>query len=279
MARHSKNNKPIYNTVPRCKGRGRAFGRVLLAAAAVLALWVLAYRAGGLLAGRYRPDRPEEPRYTGTAPFTVAVDAGHGGSDTGAVGFVVESEMTAATAQALIALLEADPNFIPVTTRQSYDDTAEPAARADEANRQNAQLLLSIHGNAAATADPAGFECYPVPPGRQRHSQSRWFAARLAEEMAAAGQTLRGSAGVRYVYYGLNNEKLFAEGTDTARRSLPTFGLLEHTGCPAVLAEQCFVTSEADVAAFGSGEGIQTAARCYYRAICAYFDLEPMEER
>ena len=44
------------------------------------------------------------------------------------------------------------------------------------------------------------------------------------------------------------------------------------------LAEQCFVTSEEDVAQFGSETGCKKTARAYYEAICAYFGTEPLPE-
>lgn len=276
MARQ-KRTKHIYHKPKKRAARRKKAGRsalVLLGLAAVLAL---AYAAGRLLGGAdgYTPDEPEAPRYVGTAPFTVAVDAGHGGVDVGAAGYVRESEMAWATAQELLALLEADPNFTPVATRASLDVEAAPAQRAAAANAAGAQLFLSIHGNAADTEDARGFECYPVPPGRERHSQSSAFARLLADEFSAAGQTLRGAAGVRYAYYD-GETKLLTEPGGTLYDDLPTFGVLEGATCPAVLAEQCFVTSQEDAAAFGSGEGIRTAARCYYQAICAYFDCEPL---
>lgn len=85
----------------------------------------------------------------GEPPYRIVIDAGHGGSDPGARGVVQESEMTAATAEALSAWLERDPNYIPLTTRESYDSTAKPAERAAAANAQDPDLLLSIHGNSA----------------------------------------------------------------------------------------------------------------------------------
>lgn len=262
--------------------RRRRSGCFWPAVAAILVVLAAAYAAGrwlGSLPGRgaasYAPDQPEAPRYLGTAPFVVAVDAGHGGGDVGAMGLVEEYQMTWDTAQALLALLEADPNFIPVATRSSIDESADPADRAAAANAAGAQLLLSIHGNAADSPDPAGFECYPVPPGRTRHSQSAAFGRMLSQAFAAAGHTLRGANGIRYAYYD-GQTKLLTEPGGRLYDPLPTFGVLEHAACPALLAEQCFVTSEADVAAFGSGAGIDAAARCYYNAICAYFDCEPL---
>ena len=42
--------------------------------------------------------------------------------------------------------------------------------------------------------------------------------------------------------------------------------------CPAVLAEQCFITNASDVESFGTEEGCKRAAEAYYRAICGYLE-------
>ena len=64
-----------------------------------------------------------------------------------------------------------------------------------------------------------------------------------------------GAGGVRYIYYLENDQKQLVESTHTEVRAERSFTLLEDVNCPAVLAEQCFVTNEADVAQFGSEEG------------------------
>lgn len=98
----------------------------------------------------------------GDPPYRVVIDAGHGGADPGARGVVEEKNMTAATAAELIRLLQQDANYIPLQTRNSFDETATPAQRAARASEQSPQLLLSIHGNSAANGSTAsGFECYP----------------------------------------------------------------------------------------------------------------------
>ena len=78
----------------------------------------------------------------GDPPYRVVIDAGHGGADPGARGVIEEKDMTAATASELIRLLQQDSNFIPLQTRDSFDETATPAQRAARADEQAPQLLL-----------------------------------------------------------------------------------------------------------------------------------------
>ena len=72
----------------------------------------------------------------GDPPYRVVIDAGHGGADPGARGVIEEKDMTAATASELIRLLQQDSNFIPLQTRDSFDETATPAQRAARADEQ-----------------------------------------------------------------------------------------------------------------------------------------------
>lgn len=215
----------------------------------------------------------------GDPPYRVAVDAGHGGADPGARGVIEEKNMTAATAAALIAWLEQDPNYLPLQTRESFDETATPAQRAATVREQNPQLLLSIHGNSAANGSAAsGFECYPTVPGRTWHNESFYFAQLLSQRMQSAGASLRGHGGIRYIYYLENDQKQLVESTHTEVRGERSFTLLEDVNCPAVLAEQCFVTSASDVMQFGSDEGCARTARIYYEAICEYFGTDPLSD-
>lgn len=236
-------------------------------------LWKAALFGSGRNESGEEPFRP----VVGDPPYRVCIDAGHGGSDPGARGVVEEKEMTAQTSEALLALLEADPNYIPLRSRESYDVTAKPSERAEAINAQSPQLLLSIHGNSAANGSTAsGFECYPAVPGRTWHQESFYFARLLAGGMQSIGAKLRGRGGVRYIYYLENDQKQLVENTYTQVRPERSFTLLEDVDCPAVLSEQCFVTNAEDVERFGSEEGCKTVARIYYEAICAYFGTKPL---
>jgi len=270
-------NKHSKRKTHRCKTRNRFLHGLLFVFAALmlyfgLFLWRAALELNAPAESAVSAAEDDFRPVVGDPPYRVAVDAGHGGSDPGARGVVEEKQVTAATAAALLQWLEEDSNYIPLQTRESFDATATPAQRAAAASAQSPQLLLSIHGNSAAN----GFECYPAVPGRTWHQESFYFAKLLAGGMQSIGARLRGRGGVRYIYYLENDQKQLVENTYTQVRPERSFTLLEDVDCPAVLAEQCFVTNAEDVERFGSEESCKTVARIYYEAICAYFGTEPL---
>ena len=255
--------------------RGLTLGLAVL----VFCVGLYGWKAALELNAPIEPTEEEFHPRVGDPPYRVAVDAGHGGIDPGARGVIEEKEITAATAAELLRLLEQDPNYIPLKTRNSFDETATPAQRAARASEQSPQLLLSIHGNSAANGSSAsGFECYPAVPGRTWHAESFYFAQLLAKGMQSVGASLRGRGGVRYIYYLENDQKQLVESNYSDVRAERSFTLLEDVDCPAVLAEQCFVTNSSDVERFGSEEGCKKTARIYYEAICTYFGTQPCPE-
>lgn len=275
-------NKHSKRKTNRCKTRNRFLHGLLFVFAALmlcfgLFLWRAALELNAPAESAVSVSAEDFRPVVGDPPYWVAIDAGHGGSDPGARGVVEEKQVTAATAAALLQWLEEDSNYIPLQTRESFDETATPAQRAAAASTQSPQLLLSIHGNSAANGSTAaGFECYPAVPGRTWHQESFYFAKLLAGGMQSIGARLRGRGGVRYIYYLENDQKQLVENTYTQVRPERSFTLLEDVDCPAVLAEQCFVTNDEDVEHFGSEQGCKTVARIYYEAICTYFGTEPL---
>lgn len=215
----------------------------------------------------------------GESRHVIVIDPGHGGIDRGAEYYAVESEETERTASALEALLLADENYRVVLTRQAGEGLSI-ADRAAVANSEKADLFLSIHFNSDETYSATGFECYPQTPGSEYYDDSMRFAQAIAAGIGAQGQNLRGFGGVRFLYYMDDGEggyqKLVREVNDTNVYPEQTFGVLEQAQCPAVLVEQCFLTSDSDVLYWTGDSGAQKAARVYYEAICEYFGTEPI---
>lgn len=214
--------------------------------------------------------------YTFSKPYTIALDAGHGGVDIGAEGIINEVELTERTVAELEALLKEDGRFRIILSREAGEGV-DITERNQKFRKKHPDLMLSIHGNASDSKGARGFECYPSPPGYENHEISFAFAELLAEEMGTVGARLRGSGteGVRFGYYDAGGEKVLVDATDTKVYDMDTFGMLKNMDCPAVLVEQCFITNAEDVEAFGTEEGCKKAAAAYYRAICRY--LESLE--
>ncbi|MDQ7790208.1 MAG: N-acetylmuramoyl-L-alanine amidase [Clostridia bacterium] len=90
--------------------------------------------------------------------MSVVVDPGHGGSDPGAVGLVVEKEKALAIALATRNRLQ--EYGLKVLMTRSDDSAVSLAERVAVANKAGAKVFLSIHINAGGGT---GFESYRFP--------------------------------------------------------------------------------------------------------------------
>ena len=95
--------------------------------------------------------------------FIVVIDAGHGGHDAGAVGLkmkVQEKDLNLTVAQQLAQKIrEQYPDVKVVLTRDS-DVFLPLQQRADIANKNHANLFISIHTNAAENRNACGAETF-----------------------------------------------------------------------------------------------------------------------
>ena len=81
--------------------------------------------------------------------FTVVIDAGHGGKDPGARGVRIhEKAINLAVALKLGGLIEQRSEGVKVIYTRKTDRFIELDERADIANRNKADLFISIHTNA-----------------------------------------------------------------------------------------------------------------------------------
>jgi N-acetylmuramoyl-L-alanine amidase len=99
-------------------------------------------------------------RQLGLGVARIVIDAGHGGHDPGAQGNgVSESELTLDVATRLGRLLEKQPGVEVVLTRDT-DVFVPLEERTAIANREGADLFLSIHANASRNPHAKGIETY-----------------------------------------------------------------------------------------------------------------------
>lgn len=109
-----------------------------------------------------RPDTPPPGRPPAAGPLQVVVlDAGHGGHDPGAIGpsGLMEKELVLDITRRVARLLEGELGVRVLLTRD--DDHFVPLQdRTSFANRERADLFVSIHANAHPQAASTGVETY-----------------------------------------------------------------------------------------------------------------------
>ncbi len=127
----------------------------------------------------------EAPRTVKVAPIdgqrdvVVAIDAGHGGEDPGAVGKAGTREKTVALAVAkrLAERINAEPGMKAVLTRTG-DYFVPFRDRIKRARSANADLFVSIHADAFVNREVRGSSVYVLSTRRASSEAARWLADR-----------------------------------------------------------------------------------------------------
>lgn len=231
-------------------------------------------------------DWPELETHRIDDRIVVVIDSGHGGYEPGAVdasGTVTEAEANQQMVDRVLALLALHPNEILAMQSHQPGTYATAMQRANTAVAQEADLMVSLHLNADESPYIRGFSCFPTPPGRLYHPESYRFAQLLCQRVQPTGVPILGENGIYYHYYiplagGGYSKYIVPSSQVTEDDPWPeeSFGVVEYSGCPAVLVEQWHISSPADMALLYHSEGMDTMAECIYLAICDYFELTPM---
>lgn len=124
-------------------------------------------------------------RQLGMGVSRIVIDPGHGGHDPGAKGIgASEADLVLDVALRLEKLFQSSPGIEVILTRRT-DAYVTLQERTSIANRENADLFLSIHANANDVATARGVETYFL-----NFANSPGTAATAARENAAAGRAM-----------------------------------------------------------------------------------------
>ena len=106
--------------------------------------------------------------------FTLVIDAGHGGHDTGAVGAVSkEKNLTLKFALAFGRMVEQNCPDVKVVYTRKTDKFVELYRRAEIANQAKADLFISVHINALPKGRVArGFQTYTLGSSKRTGKQT-----------------------------------------------------------------------------------------------------------
>ncbi len=244
--------------------------------------------------GAVAPAPPEAPaanqsggfslsRQLGLGVSRIVIDPGHGGHDPGAKnGTLTEASIVLDVALRLEKLLLRHPGVEVILTRR--DDTFIPLeGRTKIANREKADLFLSIHANSSARAAARGVETYFLNLANDPDAE------RVAARENAASELTMGQLSNIVETIALNNKidesRDFAGMIQTALfreleqsdgkvlnlgvKQAPFMVLLGAT-MPSVLAEISFISNRDDAAMLKTGEHRQRIAEALYDGVLRY---------
>ncbi len=158
----------------------------------------------------------------GQRDIVVAVDAGHGGEDPGAIGKGGTREKTVALAIAkkLAERINAEPGMKAVLTR-SGDYFVKFRDRTGRARQNQADLFVSVHADAFMDRSVRGSSVYVLSTRRASNEAARWLADRENAADLIGGVSLHDKSDVlQSVLLDLSQNATISASRDAAARVL-----------------------------------------------------------
>lgn len=246
-----------------------------------------------------RPSARARPASAGGGQVIVAIDAGHGGQDPGAIGAggTKEKNVTIAIAHKLQALLNDDPMFKPVLTRNG-DYFISVMGRSDVARKQNANFLVSIHADAAPNRDATGASVWVLSNRRANSEMASWLEQheKQSELLGGAGDVLANSQSDPYLsqavldlQFGHSQRVGYDVAVDVLRQlgrvgnihkrrpEHASLGVLRSPDIPSILVETGFISNGGEERLLASASYQQEIADAIYGGLRSYFARNPLQ--
>ena len=224
---------------------------------------------------------------------TVVIDPGHGGAKPGAQGGrIQEKALTLSIAKKFGKLITDNYPDVKVIYTRTTDVDISLAERAHIANRNKADLFISIHANSHPTASPTGVETFVMGLSESRANlevAKKENADILLESDYKSNEAYKGfdpNAPESFVMLAmfqnayLDKSLNFAQAIQNQyKQNLKTINrgvkqaelfVLYKTTCPSVLTEVGFISNPAEEAFMMSDEGQAKIALSLFNAFMTY---------
>ena len=221
---------------------------------------------------------------------TIVIDAGHGGKDTGALGKVTnEKTLNLAVALKLGAYIEENLPDVKVIYTRKTDKFIELSERAAIANRNNADVFVSIHCNSTETPNSAsGAETFVMGESKNEKNLAvakKENAAILLEDNTDAYNNFDPNSTEAYILFSLSQSLYQTQSLDLAGKVQKQFAskgrhdrgvqqagflVLWKTAMPSILVELGFINHAKEEQFLNSEKGQTQMALALYRAFEEY---------
>lgn len=244
-------------------------------------------------------DRNKRPAVTKTVQANkrrdviIAIDAGHGGEDPGAIGpgRLQEKKVVLAIAKELAALFEREPGYKPVLVREG-DYYVGLKQRRDLARQSQADLFVSIHADAFTSPKAHGGSVYALSNRGASSAMAGFLAASENSTDAIGGVPIDGKddelvkiltdlsmtasldASLRVGGQILNRMGNVAH-LHSRRVEQAAFAVLKSPDIPSILVETGFISNPGEARKLATVSYQRQLARAIFDGVQHYFNDTP----
>ena len=224
--------------------------------------------------------------------WTIAIDPGHGGKDPGAIGRnlkIYEKNVTLSIAKELKALLDKDPSFRAVLTRNGDYYISVPE-RSEIARKYKANYLVSIHADSSEASNLRGASVWVLSNRRANDEMGQWLEdhEKRSELLGGAGRVLA-SHNEKYLdqtvldlQFGHSQRVGYELGSIVLRhfsqiaslnRATPrhaSLGVLRSPDIPSILVETGFLSNSEEELKLSTSAYRKQIAKAIYNGLVEY---------
>ncbi len=225
--------------------------------------------------------------------IVVALDAGHGGKDPGAIGRrgTREKDVVLQIVRRVKARIDREPGMEAYLTRDG-DYFVPLRERIERARRQRADLFVSVHADAFKNQRARGSSVYVLSPRGASDEASRWLAERENAADLVGGVSLDDKdAMLASVLLDLSQTAAIDASTSVADQVLTRLGVvgrvhrtnvgragflvLKSPDIPSILVETAFISNPAEEKQLKNAKHQEALAGAIVDGVRAYFYDNP----
>ena len=227
----------------------------------------------------------------------IAIDAGHGGQDPGAVGpkGTHEKVITQSVSRQLAAMINQQPGLKAVLTRTG-DYYIHPNKRPEIARQKQADLLISIHADAVQNRKAHGASVWVLSMRRATTEVGRMLeqTEQHSELLGGVAEVIKDSANERYLaqtVLDLSMNHSMVTGFEVAKEVLREMSTVAHLhkkepqaaslavlkapDIPSILVETGFISNYNEERLLKDPNHQHKLAQAIFRAVKRYFEKSP----
>lgn len=225
--------------------------------------------------------------------IVIAVDAGHGGQDPGAIGRngTREKDVVLAIARALAKRINDEPGMRAILTRDT-DKFLPHRERIRRARDAKADLFVSVHADSIRNRDVSGSSVYVLSERGATDESARWLAEREnAADLMGGVSLVDKDNTLASVLLDLSNSANISTSMDAARRVLESldgvgevrkpavqqagFLVLKSPDIPSMLVETAYISNPAEERRLRSDSHQTKLAGAIFSGVRRHFEQSP----